>query len=72
MLRWDSTCSDLYDALDSCGVHGNLALFAELLCQLRCQSGLNPQHLGVRFPPEPDEDVRPQLCLDRRVLFRGS
>lgn len=26
MLRWDSTCSYLYDALDSCGVHGNLAL----------------------------------------------
>lgn len=45
--------------------------FAELLCQLRCQSGLSPQHLGVRFPPGSDEEGRPQLCLDRRVLFRG-
>lgn len=23
---WDSTCSYVYDALDSCGVHGNLAV----------------------------------------------
>lgn len=48
-----------------------ISLFAELLCHLRCQSGLSPQHLGVWLPPEADEDGRPQLCLDRRVLFRG-
>lgn len=45
--------------------------FAELLCQLWSQSGLSPQHLGVWVPPEADEDGRPQLRLDRRVLFRG-